>query len=120
RVGVGYYPNSDFVHLDVRPAGKKSAYWVDYSAPGQRAIYRTPAGFTPSGEREETVVAEEEEEQPAHTVTVYQRPPVVYQKTPEPTRDPNESSIRVLSATLGGQEPRSGGVRPRISAIPPI
>lgn len=32
NTGVGYYPNSSFVHLDVRPY---SAYWVDYAGPGQ-------------------------------------------------------------------------------------
>lgn len=31
-VGVGYYPNSSFVHLDVR---NHSAYWVDYAGPGE-------------------------------------------------------------------------------------
>lgn len=31
-VGVGYYPNSSFVHLDVRSA---PAYWVDYAGPGE-------------------------------------------------------------------------------------
>ncbi len=31
-VGVGYYPNSQFVHLDVR---KQSTYWVDYAGPGE-------------------------------------------------------------------------------------
>lgn len=30
--GVGYYPNSSFVHLDVREA---AAYWVDYAGPGE-------------------------------------------------------------------------------------
>jgi uncharacterized protein YcbK (DUF882 family) len=35
-VGVGYYPNSSFVHFDVRPS---NAYWVDLSSPGQRAAY---------------------------------------------------------------------------------
>jgi uncharacterized protein YcbK (DUF882 family) len=41
RVGVGYYPNSDFVHLDVRQ--KQSAFWIDYSGPGERARYsRSP------------------------------------------------------------------------------
>jgi uncharacterized protein YcbK (DUF882 family) len=33
-VGVGYYPNSHFVHLDVRGRGK--AFWVDYSFPDMR------------------------------------------------------------------------------------
>ena len=32
NVGVGYYPNSSFVHLDVR---ESSAYWVDYAGPGE-------------------------------------------------------------------------------------
>ncbi|HEX4335016.1 MAG TPA: DUF882 domain-containing protein [Polyangiaceae bacterium] len=32
NVGVGYYPNSTHVHLDVREA---SAYWVDEAAPGE-------------------------------------------------------------------------------------
>jgi uncharacterized protein YcbK (DUF882 family) len=37
KVGVGYYPNSSFVHLDVRK--DHSAFWIDYSRPGERAIY---------------------------------------------------------------------------------
>jgi LysM repeat protein len=32
NVGVGYYPNSSFVHLDVR---EYAAYWVDYAGPGE-------------------------------------------------------------------------------------
>ncbi len=36
-VGVGYYPNSSFVHLDVRRGS--SAFWIDYSGPGETAIY---------------------------------------------------------------------------------
>ena len=35
-VGVGYYPNSTFVHLDVREA---RTYWVDYSGPGEAPRY---------------------------------------------------------------------------------
>jgi uncharacterized protein YcbK (DUF882 family) len=37
NVGVGYYPNSLFVHLDVRD---KNTYWVDYAAPGQAPRYQ--------------------------------------------------------------------------------
>jgi uncharacterized protein YcbK (DUF882 family) len=37
KVGVGYYPNSTFVHVDVRK--DKSAFWIDYSGPGERAVY---------------------------------------------------------------------------------
>jgi uncharacterized protein YcbK (DUF882 family) len=41
NAGVGYYPNSTFVHLDVR-AGK--AYWIDYSRPGEAPHYDGPGG----------------------------------------------------------------------------
>lgn len=37
HVGVGYYPNSSFVHLDVRQGA--SAFWIDYSGPGENALY---------------------------------------------------------------------------------
>ena len=37
KVGVGYYPNSTFVHVDVRK--ERSAFWIDYSGPGERAVY---------------------------------------------------------------------------------
>ena len=36
NVGVGYYPNSVFVHLDART---ESAYWVDYSRAGEAPRY---------------------------------------------------------------------------------
>jgi LysM repeat protein len=36
NVGVGYYPKSYFVHLDVR---EKDAFWIDYSGPGQKPKY---------------------------------------------------------------------------------
>jgi uncharacterized protein YcbK (DUF882 family) len=37
KVGVGYYPNSTFVHVDMRK--DRSAFWIDYSGPGERAMY---------------------------------------------------------------------------------
>lgn len=41
NAGVGYYPNSSFVHLDVRST---KVYWVDYSGPGEKPRYtNTPA-----------------------------------------------------------------------------
>jgi uncharacterized protein YcbK (DUF882 family) len=39
NVGVGYYPNSTFVHLDVRSS---SAFWIDFSRPGEPPRYNTP------------------------------------------------------------------------------
>jgi uncharacterized protein YcbK (DUF882 family)/LysM repeat protein len=44
-VGVGYYPNSTFVHLDVREA---RTYWVDYSGPGEAPRYAHAKGSTKS------------------------------------------------------------------------
>lgn len=35
-VGVGFYPNSYHVHLDVR---KKKTFWIDYGGPGEGARY---------------------------------------------------------------------------------
>ncbi|MGD8859603.1 MAG: DUF882 domain-containing protein [Myxococcales bacterium] len=42
ETGIGYYPNSTFVHVDVRP---DSAFWVDRSGPGEPPDYGPwPAG----------------------------------------------------------------------------
>jgi uncharacterized protein YcbK (DUF882 family) len=38
HTGVGYYPNSVFVHLDNRRKGP-SAFWIDYAGPGEEASY---------------------------------------------------------------------------------
>lgn len=39
-VGVGYYPNSTFVHLDVR---EDRGYWIDVSGPGAHPHYTSAA-----------------------------------------------------------------------------
>lgn len=39
NVGCGYYPNSTFVHMDVR---ESSAFWIDYSKPGEPPRYNNP------------------------------------------------------------------------------
>lgn len=43
KVGVGYYPRSSFIHVDVR---SKAVYWVDWSRPGELPLY-LPPGETP-------------------------------------------------------------------------
>lgn len=45
RVGVGYYPRSTFVHVDVR---ERSAYWVDWSRPGEAPRYQRRGEPPPS------------------------------------------------------------------------
>jgi hypothetical protein len=37
--GCGYYPNSSFVHLDVRAPRTGHVYWIDSSGPGEPARY---------------------------------------------------------------------------------
>lgn len=39
NTGVGYYPNSTFVHLDTRST---SAFWIDSSKPGEPPKYNAP------------------------------------------------------------------------------
>lgn len=39
NTGCGYYPNSVFVHMDVR---EQSAFWIDYSKPGEAPRYNAP------------------------------------------------------------------------------
>ncbi len=43
NTGVGYYPNSLFVHFDVR---QQTTYWVDLSGPGQAPRYVNPGTWT--------------------------------------------------------------------------
>lgn len=51
HVGVGYYPRSHFIHLDVRRA---NAYWVDWSKPGQPPMLRKPADLRENAEAKPT------------------------------------------------------------------
>jgi hypothetical protein len=41
ETGCGYYPNSSFVHIDVRDPGTGSASWIDASGPGDPPRYVT-------------------------------------------------------------------------------
>jgi len=43
HAGVGYYPNSVFVHLDNRKQGPR-AFWIDYAGPGEAAMYAENPG----------------------------------------------------------------------------
>jgi hypothetical protein len=77
-VGCGYYPNSSFVHLDVREG---SAYWIDYSGPGEQPRYAHGGAPEPSngGARNRAEAAPESTEDPA------QRP----EADPAPKRAPS-------------------------------
>jgi uncharacterized protein YcbK (DUF882 family) len=56
EVGVGYYPNGTFVHLDVRD---KATIWVDYSGAGEVPCYsRSPTKDLADGTAERTSYAQ--------------------------------------------------------------
>ncbi len=46
NTGCGYYPNSVFVHMDVRAT---PAYWVDHSKPGEPPRYHAPSAEADEG-----------------------------------------------------------------------
>jgi len=54
HVGVGFYPRSHFVHIDVR---ERDAYWVDWSGPGEAAQYQRRGEAPPSDASPEETAA---------------------------------------------------------------
>jgi uncharacterized protein YcbK (DUF882 family) len=58
NAGVGYYPNSTFVHLDVRTT---KVYWVDYSRPGEPPRYDRSTNHVAADESASEVVPSEGE-----------------------------------------------------------
>jgi len=58
EVGVGYYPTTEFVHLDVR---KQAARWTDWSLPGQPPVLSKPVDGDENG-KDEVIAAPSEEE----------------------------------------------------------
>jgi uncharacterized protein YcbK (DUF882 family) len=59
RTGAGYYPNSLFVHMDVRD---RNTTWIDLSAPGQRPQYVKPGVGEPKPDIEPSPEAQTEAE----------------------------------------------------------
>jgi len=53
--GCGFYPNSSFVHIDVRDSGAGHVSWIDASGPGETPryvpVWPPPAAPTPPAER---------------------------------------------------------------------
>jgi uncharacterized protein YcbK (DUF882 family) len=64
-VGVGYYPRTQFVHLDVR---RQNARWTDWSLPGQAPVLQKPDDVDDLGnpvEAESIIAASEQDLQEA-------------------------------------------------------
>jgi hypothetical protein len=103
RIGVGYYPNSDFVHLDVRQ--KNSAFWIDYSGPGERARYSKTPDDDLRGEQPPDDVEEVDE------------------AIPNPANSPEKIS-GVSRGKMEGSQPQTasnpGAVAPNSPALAPV
>ncbi len=54
HVGVGFYPRSHFVHVDVRD---RDSYWVDWSGPGESSDYQRRGEAAPDDATDEEVAA---------------------------------------------------------------
>jgi uncharacterized protein YcbK (DUF882 family) len=103
NAGVGYYPNSTFVHLDVR-SGK--VYWVDHAGPGEPPRYeggqthapdeaardvatgssRTQPGPTQPLEGTTGFPETEDTSRPNSTIPGHSRPPI----SPSAPHDPGQ------------------------------
>jgi uncharacterized protein YcbK (DUF882 family) len=90
NTGCGYYPNSTFVHLDVRDT---SAYWVDWSHAGDPPQYDKPGIAADEGASDV----------PDETSTAYD---VLPELPPAPASSPESS------ASLPAAVPRSSGAAP--------
>lgn len=99
NAGVGYYPNSTFVHLDVR---SDKVYWVDYSGPGEAPRYEGSKGSVAADEAARDVPVSAEEE-------VYgSGEPRATQPQPMNTTGTNSNTVRSGSETekeLGSGSP---------------
>jgi len=83
NVGVGYYPNSTFVHLDVRST---PAFWIDFSRPGEPPRYNVPNVDADEG----TSDVSEEPHAPEATVSPQDPLPVI--PPPAPPVAPAQSA----------------------------
>lgn len=84
RVGVGYYPRSTFVHVDARD---RSAYWVDWSRPGEAPQYQR-RGEAPPADAE----GEDRNTEGGEEMTEEAEPPSEEEPSEEEPAEPAEGS----------------------------
>lgn len=92
NVGCGYYPNSTFVHMDVRPT---SAFWIDYSKPGEPPRYNAPGVDADEGTSD---VADDAHPPPAGDAKPDNDAPSTAVANPAPTTTPNTPPTAVPNA----------------------
>jgi hypothetical protein len=57
--GCGFYPNSSFIHIDVRDAGTGHVSWIDASKPGEKPQY--VASWPPKADEDDSATASNDE-----------------------------------------------------------
>jgi uncharacterized protein YcbK (DUF882 family) len=99
NAGVGYYPNSSFVHLDTRD---RSTFWVDLSGPGEPADYvDDPEGWVEAEEEEPAG----ETEPPAEAAPAAETTPPTESAPPTESTPPAEAVPTAPSDPAAPAEP---------------
>jgi hypothetical protein len=116
--GCGYYPNSTFVHMDVRD---KSTFWIDYSRPGEPPRYNAPnldadEGTSDVGEEAHLAPAGETKEAEAHDAT---ESPALAPPSPTPTPTPTPTATPTATPTPAPAPPTWGTAATPIAPPPP-
>ncbi|MDC0678538.1 YcbK family protein [Sorangium atrum] len=121
--GCGYYPNSSFVHVDVRAPGTGSVSWIDASGPGEAPRYVTAwpppqdegRGATEgmSGEDAEEVLRRERRDRSASTAPEKMAGPVSDKASAAPERASSASE------TAGAAPEKAASAAPeKASTVP--
>jgi len=100
NVGCGYYPNSVFVHMDVRDS---NATWTDFSKPGEPPRYETPSTDADEGATDVHADSSEATSSPQATAGA---------------AEPQGDSVSPSTSTLESPNSVEPGKAPRESAPP--
>jgi uncharacterized protein YcbK (DUF882 family) len=85
NAGVGYYPNSSFVHLDARTG---RVFWIDYSSPGEPPRYDSPSAGADADEAARDVGGGGPDPAPTPSAGTPSAPVPGSEKTPPPSAEP--------------------------------
>ncbi|WP_437479517.1 DUF882 domain-containing protein [Sorangium sp. So ce1014] len=125
--GCGYYPNSSFVHIDVRAPGTGSVSWIDASGPGE--VPRYVAAWPPpqddvraatggvSGEDAEEVLRRERREKPA-AAPEREKPAAAPEKVASAAPAAVESAVLERAASAVPEKAASGAAEKAAGAVP--
>jgi hypothetical protein len=91
--GCGYYPNSSFVHVDVRKRGGGGVSWIDASGPGETPHYVKQWPLTP--EESDAAVLPPDAEPHDGAADLWARDPAdEHARAPEPVGKPPEAASK--------------------------